>query len=65
MLFRSNRISWPVSYAGWILETNASINTNAAVWSAVSISKFQTNGATVIATVPLAGANVFYRLRKP
>ena len=62
---RSKTIAWPVAYAGWTLQSATNLGGNAAGWTAVSPTLYQTNAGVISVTFTPAGANLFYRLQQP
>ena len=56
-------ISWPVSYAGWTLESATNLFGSVTPWSAVAASQYQTSAAVISVMVTSANPNAFYRLR--
>ncbi len=55
----NDNVSWPASFAGYVLQSTASLNP--ANWKPVMLSPVTNNGNLVI-TVPMSGAQGFYRL---
>ena len=58
---RSRIVSWPVSYAGWILESATNLSPTA--WTSISTAFYQTNGGVISVTMTSAMRNAFYRLQ--
>jgi hypothetical protein len=56
-------ISWPPSYVGWILQTNALTLLNAAAWGDLAGS--QTNSQMVFPTTDPKVPTEYFRLRHP
>lgn len=56
-------VSWPVSAAGFNLQTTADVNA-ANGWSAVTVAPGQTNGQYVV-QAGVANAQQFFRLKRP
>jgi 1,4-alpha-glucan branching enzyme len=54
-------VSWPASYAGWVLETASSLG-NSADWTEVPPDQYQTNGVMLFLSVTPPGGTMFYRL---
>ena len=52
-------VSWPASFAGYVLQSTASLNP--ANWKNVMLS-LATNNGSVVMTVPVSGPQGFYRL---
>ncbi len=59
----SVNISWPSSYAEWMLAQNATAGGSSG-WMEIPRSQYQTNGSTISVTVSPASADNFYRLQK-
>jgi hypothetical protein len=57
-------ISWPGSYAGWVLDANTSL-TGGAPWVQVPAAQYQTNGATVFINANPSEGDTYYRLQSP
>jgi len=56
-------ISWPVTCNNYVLEQTASLNPSS--WSPVSLPPYPIVGGQYSVTIPITGANAFYRLRFP
>jgi len=59
----SRRLTWPVSYAGWTLESATNLFGSSAPWSAVPASQYQTSAAAISINVTSLNPSTFYRLR--
>ena len=55
----NDNVSWPASFAGYILQSTASLNP--ANWKTVMLSTVTNNGNLVV-TVPVSGTQGYYRL---
>ena len=55
----NDNVSWPASFAGYVLQSTASLNP--ANWKNVMLSP-ATNNGSVVMTVPVSGPQGFYRL---
>jgi hypothetical protein len=58
-------LSWPAPAEGYSLEQTLTLPCSSSAWKPVTTGQYQTNGTKVLALVPTASKNMFFRLHKP
>jgi 1,4-alpha-glucan branching enzyme len=58
-------VSWPIAYAGWVLDSSRTLAGTPSPWVQVPTSQYQTNATNFFINSTLPAANMFYRLRFP
>jgi 1,4-alpha-glucan branching enzyme len=58
-------VSWPIAYAGWVLDSSRTLAGTPSPWVQVPTSQYQTNATTFFINSTQPAANMFYRLRFP